>query len=69
AMLHSLPLYDAGLFSAAVGACNVEAADSLSGIKTWDETMARINAGWETKAISLNETGWSQDAKGVWKKG
>ncbi len=69
AMLRSLPLYDAGLFSAAVGACNVEAADSLSGIKTWDETMARINAGWETKAISLNETGWSQDAKGVWKKG
>lgn len=69
AMLRSLPLYDAGLFSAAVGACNVEAADSLSGIKTWDETMARINAGWETKAISLNEKGWSQDAKGVWKKG
>ena len=26
----------------AVGACNVEAADTLSGIRSWDETMRRV---------------------------
>ena len=30
----------------AVGACSVEAADALSGIRSWDETWKRINAGW-----------------------
>jgi sugar/nucleoside kinase (ribokinase family) len=30
----------------AVGACNVEAADALGGIRSWKDTMLRINAGW-----------------------
>jgi hypothetical protein len=30
----------------AVGACSVEAADALSGIRSWPETMERIAAGW-----------------------
>lgn len=30
----------------AVGACNVEAPDALSGIATWEDTVARVNAGW-----------------------
>src|SRR5450755_1213979 len=30
----------------AVGACSVEAADALSGVKSWPETMERIAAGW-----------------------
>jgi sugar/nucleoside kinase (ribokinase family) len=30
----------------AVGACNVEAPDALSGIRPWDETLQRISAGW-----------------------
>jgi sugar/nucleoside kinase (ribokinase family) len=30
----------------AVGACNVEAADALSGIRSWPETMERIAARW-----------------------
>jgi sugar/nucleoside kinase (ribokinase family) len=33
--------------AAAVGACNVEAADALSGVRSWEETLARIDAGWE----------------------
>jgi sugar/nucleoside kinase (ribokinase family) len=32
--------------AAAVGACNVEAADALTGVLTWDETLARIDRGW-----------------------
>ena len=54
AMLRGYNLHDAGLFAAAVGACNVEAPDSLGGIKTWEETNARIKAEWETKAIENN---------------
>lgn len=30
----------------AVGACNVESADALSGIRSWGDTLRRINAGW-----------------------
>lgn len=33
----------------AVGACSVEAADALSGIKPWGETLNRIRAGWAQK--------------------
>jgi sugar/nucleoside kinase (ribokinase family) len=33
--------------AAAVGACNVEAADALSGVRPWEETLARIDSGWE----------------------
>lgn len=32
----------------AVGACNVEAADATSGVRNWDDTRARLGAGWET---------------------
>jgi sugar/nucleoside kinase (ribokinase family) len=31
----------------AVGACSVEAADALRGIRPWDETLRRINTGWQ----------------------
>jgi sugar/nucleoside kinase (ribokinase family) len=34
--------------AAAVGACNVEAADALSGVRSWAETLSRIDAGWAT---------------------
>ena len=32
-----------------VGACSVEAADALSGIRPWGETLNRIRAGWKQK--------------------
>lgn len=66
ALLKGLPLEDAGLFAAAVGACNVEAPDSLGGIRTWDQTMDRINAGWENTAPVIDKPGWTLDAKNVW---
>jgi sugar/nucleoside kinase (ribokinase family) len=40
-------------WACAVGACNVEAADATSGIRTWDETQARLEAGWPTQPIEL----------------
>ncbi len=37
----------------AVGACNVEAADAVSGIRIWGETEARLNAFWELRPSGL----------------
>lgn len=33
-------------FATAVGACSVEALDSYSGVRTWEETMTRLEDGW-----------------------
>ena len=32
----------------AVAACNIEAADATSGLRAWEETEARLAAGWAT---------------------
>lgn len=45
----------------AVGACNVEAADTLSGLRTWDETMARVAVGWERYPLAIDAPGWRFD--------
>jgi sugar/nucleoside kinase (ribokinase family) len=50
--------------AAGVGACNVEAADALSGVRPWDETLARIDAGWQRAALQIE--GWREDSFGVW---
>lgn len=66
ALLRGLGLSEAGRFATAVGACNVEAADALSGIRSWDETTRRIGAGWETVPFTVTEPGWRSGACGVW---
>ncbi len=51
----------------AVGACNVEAADALSGIRSWEETRGRLQGGWARKSIDLSPGGWQSDpVSGVW---
>jgi sugar/nucleoside kinase (ribokinase family) len=45
----------------AVGACNVEAADALSGIRSWEQTAARIQAGWEKLPLEISAPGWHYD--------
>jgi sugar/nucleoside kinase (ribokinase family) len=53
----------------AVGACNVEAVDALSGIRSWPETKERIAAGWPRLPIALDlaEAGWLWDSTNeVW---
>ena len=37
----------------AVGACNVEAADTLTGIQSWEATQDRINHGWQRRPLQL----------------
>ncbi len=48
----------------AVGACNVEAVDTLSGIRSWPETTERITAGWPRLPVALDlaKAGWSWDS-------
>jgi sugar/nucleoside kinase (ribokinase family) len=53
---------EAALTSAvAVGACNVEAADALSGVRSWEETQARIQAGWQRQPVTIDALGWKWD--------
>ncbi len=47
----------------AVGACNVEAADALSGIRPWEETMARVRAGWPRRWFEMAAPGWRRDER------
>lgn len=56
AMLKGLGIHEAARWSAAVGACNVEAADATSGIRTWEDTAKRLESGWAVRNITL--AGW-----------
>jgi len=58
AMLHGQSIEQAANTAAAVGAFNVEALDTLSGIRSWDETQRRIRAGWETQTVPQPAEGW-----------
>jgi sugar/nucleoside kinase (ribokinase family) len=66
-LLRGLSPVEAVTAAVAVGACCVEAADTLSGIRTWDETRARIAAGWPRHTLTLDAAGWHPDAEhGLW---
>lgn len=53
-LLHNLPPHEAMTGALAAGACCVEAADSLSGIRPWAEIWQRVHSGWETRKKSDN---------------
>jgi sugar/nucleoside kinase (ribokinase family) len=53
ALLRDLAPEEAARMAVAVGACNVEAADALSGVRTWEETTARVASGWEQYPTQL----------------
>ncbi len=56
----------AGAMACAVGACNVEAASALGGIRTWEETTARLDAGWERTHLDIAEPGWTEQPNHIW---
>jgi hypothetical protein len=67
ALLGGLLPEDAVTAAVAVGACNVEAADALSGIRPWDATLGRVAAGWPRHPLTLDEPGWWFDEEhGLW---
>ena len=45
----------------AVGACNVEAADAVSGVRSWEETWRRVEGGWKRHELALDAPGWHFD--------
>jgi hypothetical protein len=52
---------DAVTAAVAVGACNVEAADAVSGIRSWEETMQRVRSGWRRHELRLTSSDWQFD--------
>ncbi len=63
AFLRRLNPKEAARFAVAVGACNVEARDALSGIMTWEETTDRVNKGWAQNPLTLSDPNWYPDAQ------
>ncbi len=61
ALLRDLSPEEATTAAVAVGACNVEAADTLSGLRTWDETWRRVRSGWARHELALSAPGWVFD--------
>ena len=67
-LLRGLGPHEALNAAVAVGACNVEAADALGGLRSWEETMARVSAGWKHHPLDLSFEGWTRVMDGVWEK-
>ena len=66
-LLRGLPVKQAVKMAVAVGACNVEAADALGGLRSWDETQARLAQGWEHHDLVISAAGWRHDSGyGLW---
>lgn len=58
ALLHGQVIEQAMTSAVAVGACNVEAADALSGVRSWDETQLRIRERWPRLPLTIDAPGW-----------
>ena len=61
ALMHDMTPEQALNSAVAVGAFNVEAADAISGLRSWEVTQARIAQGWKRHNSELNDNGWSWD--------
>lgn len=48
AILRGLGPRECARMACAAAACNIEAADATSGVRAWEETEARLAAGWPT---------------------
>jgi sugar/nucleoside kinase (ribokinase family) len=69
AVLRGLGPEDALTAAVGAGACNVEVADAISGIPTWDALQARIHAGWPRRQTQIPLDNWHHDATtGLWQK-
>jgi sugar/nucleoside kinase (ribokinase family) len=70
-LLQGRPLVDTVLGAVAVGACNVERADAVSGIPAWSQVQRRLDAGWSQREQALVLPGWTKRAAergSVWEK-
>jgi len=65
-LLRGLRLEDALDTACAVGACCVEALDAVSGVKSWEETRARMQQGWPRHELALPD-GWRREDSALWR--
>ena len=66
-LLRGLSPAETMTMAVAVGACNVEAVDALSGVCSWEETERRVQSGWKRHELKLEAPGWEWDeAVGLW---
>jgi len=66
-LLKDLPPEDVMRAAVAVGACNVEQADSLSGLIHWSRVQERIQGSWQRREVTITLQGWNWDeAKQLW---
>jgi sugar/nucleoside kinase (ribokinase family) len=63
ALLRGMEAEDCLTTAVAAGACNVEAPDALSGVRTWEETWARIQSGWQRHPLHITSAGWQWDER------
>ncbi|MGD0272191.1 MAG: carbohydrate kinase family protein [Gaiellaceae bacterium] len=68
ALLRGLGAEEAITMAVAVGACNVEARDALSGLRGWEETLELLRSGWEQLPLELDDPAWHRDERyRLWK--
>ncbi|GIV76760.1 MAG: kinase [Litorilinea sp.] len=68
ALLRGLPPEASLTAATAAGACNVEQADAISGMMSWDAMWQRVQAGWPQRPVGLSLPGWQWDASaGLWR--
>ncbi len=68
-LLRGLDVKETARMAVGVGACNVEAADALGGLRSWEETVARVSCGWAQHDLKLDKEGWAYDTEyGLWEK-
>jgi sugar/nucleoside kinase (ribokinase family) len=62
-LLRGMSAEEALVAAVAVGACNVEATDALSGILPWRETIRRVESGWPRHKLSIDTPGWQYNSQ------
>lgn len=68
ALLRSAPPARALTVAVAAGACCVEEAGALSGVRGWKETLSRIDLGWPRLPIESQPPGWTWDSlSAIWR--
>jgi sugar/nucleoside kinase (ribokinase family) len=65
-VVRGLSAEEALTMAVAVGGCCVEAPDATSGVRSWEETLDRVKAGWARRKVEPGEPGWRPGAYGVW---
>ncbi len=61
-LLQGQSLEESMTMATAVGACNVERPDAISGVRPWDQVQSRINSGWQRHKVTLKLDKWRVDA-------